>query len=217
MSTLSRYFSGSEPTRPMLAAVADAANVPIEWLVTGQGPIPPSESVPDSATAPQSNMGQDSKRQLDDEFVRLSLVVGSRMDETGNRTVAFDDVRAFVPRAWLAAGLRGANPDNLAAFISNGSYMEPEILDGEMLIIDISPGPRSPAEGRRLVRIYDEVAVRYIYRVNRDTFLMTHANAPRGFDGIRFTREDLGKDVDILGKIILGVRYPSEGKPPKTV
>jgi len=215
MSTLSRYFSGSEPTRQMLVAVADAAKVPIEWLATGHGPTVSTELASDSVDPTQSNLEQESKRQPDDEFIKLSLIVGSDMDQTGNRTLVFDDVRAFIPRAWLTVGLRGASPDNLAAYVSNGSYMEPEILDGEMLIIDISPGPRAPAEGRRLVRIYDEICVRYIHRINRDTFLVTHANVPRGFEGIRFNREDLGKDVDILGKIILGVRFPSEGKQPK--
>jgi transcriptional regulator with XRE-family HTH domain len=36
-SGIRRYFSGGEPTRPHLAALAEAANVRLEWLATGNG------------------------------------------------------------------------------------------------------------------------------------------------------------------------------------
>jgi DNA-binding phage protein len=36
-SGIRRYFSGGEPTRPHLAALAAAANVRLEWLATGNG------------------------------------------------------------------------------------------------------------------------------------------------------------------------------------
>lgn len=36
-SGIRRYFSGGEPTRPHLAALANAAQVSLEWLATGCG------------------------------------------------------------------------------------------------------------------------------------------------------------------------------------
>ena len=36
-SGIRRYFSGGEPTRPHLVALAAAANVRLEWLATGNG------------------------------------------------------------------------------------------------------------------------------------------------------------------------------------
>jgi transcriptional regulator with XRE-family HTH domain len=37
-STLRKYFSGTSPSTENLVAIADAANVSIEWLATGRGP-----------------------------------------------------------------------------------------------------------------------------------------------------------------------------------
>lgn len=206
LSTLSRYFSGSEPTRPMLALIAEAAQVSADWLVTGREPISTSES---GGPAPAPATAAHPRHHQDDEYVRLPRIVGSRKDEAGTRILVFDDLRAFVPRVWLTTGIKGINPDDLAAYFSDSAEMEPEILDGEMLLISTSHAARAPTEDRRLVRIYDRICVRNIHRVNQDTFLMTHANMPPGLEGKRFTREQLGYDVDILGKIIVALRHPS--------
>jgi hypothetical protein len=37
-TSLKRYLTGSEPTRPFLIAVAVAAGVKVEWLATGEEP-----------------------------------------------------------------------------------------------------------------------------------------------------------------------------------
>ena len=50
-SGIRRYFSGGEPTRPHLAALAAAANVSLEWLATGNGE--PDEEV-SAAAKPRS-------------------------------------------------------------------------------------------------------------------------------------------------------------------
>lgn len=34
-NTIRRYFGKSEPTRPLLVAIARASNVSVEWLATG--------------------------------------------------------------------------------------------------------------------------------------------------------------------------------------
>lgn len=38
-SGIRRYFTGGEPSRPHLVAIAKAAGVSIEWLATGEGPM----------------------------------------------------------------------------------------------------------------------------------------------------------------------------------
>ena len=42
---MSRYKNGGEPTRPALVAIANAAEVSIEWLATGSGPTSSSAAV----------------------------------------------------------------------------------------------------------------------------------------------------------------------------
>jgi hypothetical protein len=39
-STFHQYFKGqSEPTRPVLSAIADKTNVSLQWLINGTGPM----------------------------------------------------------------------------------------------------------------------------------------------------------------------------------
>lgn len=52
-SGIRRYFSGGEPTRPHLAALAKAAQVNLEWLATGDGePDRDAASAPEPAQVP---------------------------------------------------------------------------------------------------------------------------------------------------------------------
>src|SRR5208283_498540 len=46
-ASLQKYFEGSEPTRLALAALAQAGNVSLEWLATGQGPKERRPPIPD--------------------------------------------------------------------------------------------------------------------------------------------------------------------------
>ncbi len=44
-ATFRRYLDGSEPSRKSLIAIANGANVTIQWLATGEGPMRPVESL----------------------------------------------------------------------------------------------------------------------------------------------------------------------------
>lgn len=57
-SGIRRYFSGGEPTRPHLAALAAAANVRLEWLATGKGE--PDEEVSAAAKPGSTPLDLDS-------------------------------------------------------------------------------------------------------------------------------------------------------------
>lgn len=89
-STLKRYFTDSEPTRPKLIAIATAANVPVEWLVAGVGSVEPkrpaegpTEPLPASATEQvRGRMGEDFYRRLAD-LVRLHGGVELLSETTG--------------------------------------------------------------------------------------------------------------------------------------
>jgi transcriptional regulator with XRE-family HTH domain len=43
-NTIRRYLTNSEPTRPMLIAIAKASGVSLEWLATGRGPKTPNDN-----------------------------------------------------------------------------------------------------------------------------------------------------------------------------
>src|SRR5271170_1576672 len=46
-SSLQAYFEGAEPTRPALVALAQAADVSLDWLAMGRGYKEPHPPVPD--------------------------------------------------------------------------------------------------------------------------------------------------------------------------
>lgn len=49
-SGIRRYFSGGEPSRPQLIAIAKAADVTVAWLATGKEPSPIEDSGEDRST-----------------------------------------------------------------------------------------------------------------------------------------------------------------------
>jgi transcriptional regulator with XRE-family HTH domain len=57
-NTIRRYLANSEPTRPMLVAIAKASGVTVEWLATGQPPSNPSDADVRMTSTPSSKKAQ---------------------------------------------------------------------------------------------------------------------------------------------------------------
>ena len=119
-SGIRRYFSGGEPTRTKLNAIAQAAGVSVEWLATGQGPMRPEE-----ATLKRSQ----------DEFafvglvnVELSAGGGAFVyDEKTKELYAFR--KDWLNRVCLA-------PSKAVLLKVRGDSMHPTISDGDTVMID---------------------------------------------------------------------------------
>ena len=203
ISTIVRYFNGSEPTRPMLNALASAAGVSLEWLATGANASSSNATGVDAyvptISEPNANMG---------DIVRIPRLLGSKREPDGNRPLIFAPERAFVPLGWISDGIKGAKPEDLALFRVVSDEMEPELFDGEILFVDTAMTARTPTEGTRLVRIYDQLCVRHVIRLSKDTFSLRHLKMPAALEGVRFSAEQLGVDIDILGRIIVALRSP---------
>jgi len=60
-SGMRRYFVGGEPTRPVLVSIANAVNVNLLWLATGEGEMRPGVSVQAEVTRTYSSGGSPSK------------------------------------------------------------------------------------------------------------------------------------------------------------
>ena len=111
---------GSEPARDKIIAFAEAANVNIEWLMTGREPMRP---------------GEENQKGVGAEFALVPIYNVSISAGAGafpNKEHVIGNL-AFT-RHWLRS--RGLQVNHLAATNAKGDSMEPSINDGDMLLID---------------------------------------------------------------------------------
>lgn len=201
LNTLLRYFSGSEPSRDKLAQIARAANVSVGWLTAG-------EQITGAAEFPLQ--GQVETPNYGEGYVQAPWIDGSIRDANGKRQLIYAEKRAWLPLEFISDGLKGGSAHHLAAFRMKGNEMEPDLLDGEVLMVDTSN--RDVREGMLAVRIKKEITARDVIQLSSDTYAFRHMQTPPSHEGIRFSADQLGLDVDILGRIIVAFRYPFRGR-----
>jgi hypothetical protein len=146
-ASLQSYASGSEPTRPVLVALARAANVSVDWLATGEGPK--------SIDAPEGYV----RVGIYDLAATGSHIRGIMGGPTGSRL--------FYQRDLI--GVAGVSIASTMSFAieqfeaSEPLSFEPEIHAGDVLLITMPPGhlPTRPSE----VRSWNFVKEQAIYLV----------------------------------------------------
>ena len=185
----------------MLVALARAAGTSVDFLATGNavGSTPTKEPASEN-TIP--NYGKD--------YIPVRRVTGSKLDEQAARTVTYESRLAWLPLEWIRDGLRGGNVNSLAMLRMAENVMEPELLTGEIVIIDTSA--RELEEGMLAVRVENNVTVRYVVQLGKGSYAFRHNQHRSNEDGYRFSAEQLGRDCDILGRIVVLLRYPVFGQ-----
>ena len=114
-SSLQSYLEGTEPTRPVLVALAGAARVSLEWLAAGRGYKEPHPPVPDGyAELPFYDVRKS------DGYV-YPLFTSEGLDS------------AFLKLDWF--GYPGMNPGQLITLEATESFVS-EIADGDFLVVD---------------------------------------------------------------------------------
>ncbi|KAF1047907.1 XRE family transcriptional regulator [Xylophilus sp.] len=117
-SGLSRYLAGGEPTRTVLVRLAQAADVRVEWLASGTGPMHGSAA--------------------EEPLVAGTLTLLPLIDATAPPAAAptADLTTHAFCRIWLAN--RGLDDKHLAASRVDGDSMAPALEDGDVVLIDTS-------------------------------------------------------------------------------
>jgi len=153
------YLKGnSEPTRPVMIAIAQTAGVNIEWLTTGAGPMKKGETLPAPIEPAVFTITNLEGRQV--EFrpspslchlpildLRASCGSGSMIDSEAVHAV-FSATASWVRREL------GANPEDLSLVFADGDSMADTIKSEEIVIVDRSK-TRRPGDGI-WVFLYDE-------------------------------------------------------------
>lgn len=124
-SVMRQYLNGkSEPTRPVLLAIACCTGVAVEWLATGTGPMKVDRN---PATV----------QLADGDFVSLPHVVPLKDEKEAALSTNRLPNKLLFRADWLKKDI---SPDisRLAKATANGNAMAPTIGDGDALLVDLS-------------------------------------------------------------------------------
>lgn len=166
--TLENYLSGeSEPKVSRLVSIARAANVSLEWLASGVGPMQADEVsvlVGTHADPPQP----DTHETVSIPRLKLKASAGRGLYASGVPGDSLEFPRAILQRLQL-------NPKHAVALQADGPSMEPTIGDGDWMIADTSD--THVTDGRIYVlTIGDEAFVKRLFRVPGGGLVMRSDN-----------------------------------------
>ncbi|MDG4811689.1 helix-turn-helix transcriptional regulator [Hydrogenovibrio sp. 3SP14C1] len=187
-TVVAKYINGeSTPNVERLVALARALNVSVEWLATGDGD-----------TAPSGCSINEAAGNLDtDEFAKVNLYDAEVSMGSGSWS---EDDRVIHPiafrRDWLKS--QSLDPNKCAAILARGDSMEPTIVDGATLLIDLADNTIS-RDG--------------VYVIRFDGHLLAK-RLQRSFDGSVFIKSDNPvyekvhvassqvNDINIVGRVV---------------
>jgi phage repressor protein C with HTH and peptisase S24 domain len=154
-----KYTSGtSEPTRPVILAIAKTAGVNVEWLINGTGPMRKEDNLPAAVESAPFTITNLEGRQVEYKpspnlchlpilDLRASCGVGSFINSEAVQAVF------SATASWIRREL-GANPEDLSLVFADGDSMADTIKPEEIVIVDRSKAKR-PGDGI-WVFLYDE-------------------------------------------------------------
>ncbi|TPJ83883.1 helix-turn-helix transcriptional regulator [Mesorhizobium sp. B2-6-3] len=125
-STMRKYLMGSMPGLDNLLIIADAANVTLDWLAAGKGPMHPGKS-------PIMVMGG-----TPEGFVTVPKIDIRPSAGAGSLDLYEEsepDIFAF-REEWLRR--IGVSPKSARLMVAKGDSMRETINDGDLMIVDIS-------------------------------------------------------------------------------
>jgi phage repressor protein C with HTH and peptisase S24 domain len=123
-SGFQKYLAGAEPTRKVLIALANAAGVDLQWLMTGRGTM----------------LNHDHQEWPANSLTLLPLYRDVQPADCEIPSPVEDEklVQLAFCREWL--GKHGFDPEHLATMRVEGDSMEPTMRSGDTLVVDRSPG-----------------------------------------------------------------------------
>lgn len=124
-SGFQKYLGGAEPTRKVLLALAEAAHIDLQWLMTGSG----SMETTDRGSWPENHL---TLLPLFRDGEQQDLINGDKHDTPKDNPERL--VQLAFCREWL--GKHGFNPAHLATLRVTGDSMEPTLRSGDTLVVD---------------------------------------------------------------------------------
>ena len=193
---LARYINGeSQPSLAPIALMAAGANVSLEWLATGEGPMRPNArhegEHPDSI-----HVGD-----MDDDAIAIPeyIVEGS----AGHGVVASaEEVRTVWYFSRKLAREMGLNPANLVFIKVVGDSMEPNIGTGDLVLVDRT-NKTFKNEGIYVFVLGDMLLVKRIQMLSGGEFQAKSDNPAYSPITIR----EGADSITIVGRVLLAVKH----------
>lgn len=140
-STLRKYLTGATPGLENLVAIAEAADVTLDWLATGRGEMRASSS--QWQNSGQQSQSQASTSEIDEEgAIQSEFMHVQRLDvsaSAGFGALSADErVISLLPLPTAFLRRLGINPASANFIDARGDSMEPTISDGDLLLVDTS-------------------------------------------------------------------------------
>lgn len=157
---LYRYIKEENiPAVDIVAGMAKAGKVSMDWLATGEGPMRKGES----SMQEQPGGGLPARR-LDDKYAYIPLydvraAAGQGAPAEGEQVI---DVLAF-KRDWLRSELHAA-PDDLRLIYVDGEGMEPTLRPGDIVLLD-KKGAAAQRDGVYVLRLDGALLVKRLQRL----------------------------------------------------
>lgn len=201
-SGIRRYFSGGEPTRPQLIAIAQAAGVGVAWLTAGEGgPSNGEEHLTEAGIARLHDMGkvteefQHHRQGMEDyAFVPLYDAQCSAGGGAWN-----ENCRVLTHLSFTRYSLRkqGLTPEHLSAIRVDGDSMEPVLSSGDTVLIDHTR-THIEGEGIYVIRLDDHLyAKRLQRRFDGVAIISANKEYPEAF-----VPRDRLQELEVIGRAV---------------
>ena len=187
-SQLHRIVAGeSQPKLEPIVAIARAANISLDWLATGEGPMRSGEI---NESAADYNVEMEEFALIPGYNVEVAAGSGAFPDgEESTRKLAFR-------HKWLS--FRGLKPENLVLVFAKGDSMEPTINDNNTLMIDTSN--RELSDGHiYVIRTDGHLIVKRIQMLWNKGILLLSDNKEYREQQIEPNEAD---DLEVIGKVV---------------
>lgn len=180
-STLYRLISGANPPKfDTLVAIAKAAGVRLEWLVTGEGPMREGEAPP-PARGPYKEVSAQPAGWSTIPLYDVEAAAGPGAVVEREKVLAWLAFRDD----WLRD--REIRPGRAAIIQVRGDSMEPFIRRGDWLLLDLAAAEREFDEGIWAVW-YDGLTVKWVTRGKGRGFVLRSENSL--YEPIYVSREE---------------------------
>jgi phage repressor protein C with HTH and peptisase S24 domain len=195
-SAFRKWLKGvAEPSRDRLVAVAEAAGVNVSWLAQGEGPEPDMLSLASRARTPQSAPlgGNPNIAQFLVLPKRSEAAAAGAGHPVTNAPTEFIGFR----HDWLRTTF-GRDPGDLILEIAVGDSMEPDIRNGDLLLVDTTDQTFRNF-GIYVVEARGERLVKRVQRKFDGSLVLISDNKVYQPESIP---ADLAKEVKVVGRVI---------------
>ncbi|MCT4608626.1 MAG: helix-turn-helix transcriptional regulator [Pelagimonas sp.] len=190
-STFEKYlFEGRAPSAEVLLAIITKLGVSSDWLLTGSGEMRLQKR---SSITPQEH----------EAFVPIPRFDVEASAGTGSLVAGEEPLGVYTFRkSWLDR--RALKQENLAVITVKGDSMEPDLFDGDRIVIDRSHTQLDDGS-IYAVHFSDGLFVKRIQRLPGDRILLISSNSR--YSQINLDRTDLVNDLDggsfkIVGRVV---------------